>query len=110
MDSECELMANKELLKFFEVYINLYQWSAGAGATGVDWKNLCSGRCSQRADRPHGGFDKSQVKAAFHIPDTVDICCLLCLGYATEPLKKFGGRFDFHQVCYAEEYGKPFFL
>jgi nitroreductase len=59
---------------------------------------------------PMEGFSTIQVKAAFQIPDTVDVCCLLCLGYATEPLKAFGGRFTYEQVCFAEGYGQSFML
>lgn len=59
---------------------------------------------------PMEGFSATQVKAAFKIPDTVDVCCLLCLGYATEPFKHFGGRFSYEQVCFGESYGHPFFL
>lgn len=57
---------------------------------------------------PMEGFVAAQVKAEFGIPDTVDVCCLLCLGYATEPFKRFGGRFSYEQVCYGETYGQPF--
>jgi nitroreductase len=59
---------------------------------------------------PMEGFIAAQVKEAFKIPDTTDVCCLLCLGYATEPFKKFGGRFRYEQVCFGESYGHPFIL
>lgn len=58
---------------------------------------------------PMEGFVTSQVKSAFNIPDTVDVCCLLPLGYAAEPDKNYGGRFDLSQVCYAESYGNKAF-
>lgn len=51
-----------------------------------------------------------QVKAAFDIPDHLDVCCILCLGYAAEPFKRFRGRFAYPQVCYAERYGPSFNL
>ncbi len=59
---------------------------------------------------PMEGFVASEVKAAFQIPDTVDVCCLVCLGYAIEPFKRFGGRFSQTQVCYGETYGQEFTL
>ncbi|XGV97970.1 MAG: nitroreductase family protein [Leptolyngbya sp. BL-A-14] len=59
---------------------------------------------------PMEGFVSTQVKAAFNIPDTVDVCCLLCLGYADEPIKHFGGRFSIEQVCFGETYGDLFRL
>ena len=59
---------------------------------------------------PMEGFMSSQVKEAFNIPEEVDVCCLLPLGYATEPYKLFGGRFPLHQVCYGERFGEAFHL
>lgn len=59
---------------------------------------------------PMEGFIAAQVKEAFHIPDTLDVCCILCLGYANEPFKQYGGRFGAEQVCYGESYGQPFEL
>lgn len=59
---------------------------------------------------PMEGFITSEVKAAFNIPTDVDVCCVLCLGYATEPLKQFGGRFSIDQVCYEETFGEPFHI
>lgn len=59
---------------------------------------------------PMEGFVTAQVKVAFEIPETVDVCCILCLGYAAEPFKAYGGRFDLDRVYYGETYGKPFIL
>ncbi|CAA9390585.1 NADH dehydrogenase [uncultured Leptolyngbya sp.] len=59
---------------------------------------------------PMEGFVSAQVKTAFNIPDTVDVCCILCLGYANEPFKAFGGRFSPEQVCFGETYGAAFSL
>jgi len=59
---------------------------------------------------PIEGFSSVEVKAAFNIPETLDVCCILCLGYAADPLKPFGGRFSYQQVCYGESYGQPFHL
>ncbi|MBW4581774.1 MAG: nitroreductase family protein [Tildeniella nuda ZEHNDER 1965/U140] len=59
---------------------------------------------------PMEGFVSTQVKTAFNIPDTVDVCCILCLGYAAEPFKPFGGRFSTEQVCFGESYGESFKL
>lgn len=57
---------------------------------------------------PMEGFITEKVKAAFNIPEEVDICCLLCLGYTSEPYKKFGGRFAIDEVCYSESFGEKF--
>lgn len=54
---------------------------------------------------PMEGFIGDQVKAQFNIPEAVDVCCLLALGYATEPFKNYGGRFAVEQLCYGESYG-----
>ena len=55
---------------------------------------------------PMEGFVTSQVKEAFNIPTEVDVCCLLPLGYADEPIKKYGGRFNTERVCYGEVFGQ----
>ncbi|NEP80283.1 MAG: nitroreductase family protein [Okeania sp. SIO3B3] len=57
---------------------------------------------------PLEGFITSQVKEAFNIPEQVDVCCLLAMGYAAEPLKKYGGRLSLSQVCFQETYGQDF--
>lgn len=59
---------------------------------------------------PIEGFVTSQVKEVFHIPETVDVCCLVALGYAAEPFKKYGGRFSVKQVCFGETYGNDLIL
>jgi nitroreductase len=59
---------------------------------------------------PMEGFVSAQVKEAFQIPEEVDVCCLLPLGYATEPFKAYGGRFAIDQVFFAESYGERFEL
>ncbi|WP_333230654.1 nitroreductase family protein [Microcoleus sp. Pol12B5] len=55
---------------------------------------------------PMEGFVSAKVKEAFQIPEEVDVCCLLPLGYAAEPFKQYGGRFDVTQVYYSESYGQ----
>ena len=55
---------------------------------------------------PMEGFVTAQVKEAFNIPAEVDVCCLLPLGYADEPIKKYGGRLDTERVCYGESFGQ----
>ncbi|NES97596.1 MAG: nitroreductase family protein [Desertifilum sp. SIO1I2] len=58
---------------------------------------------------PMEGFVSAQVKEAFKIPDEVDVCCLLPMGYAAEePKKAYGGRFDVEQVFFAESFGEQF--
>lgn len=59
---------------------------------------------------PMEGFVTSQVKEAFNIPESVDVCCLLCLGYSKAPHKQPGGRFGIEQVCFDESYANPFQL
>lgn len=56
---------------------------------------------------PMEGFVTTQVKEAFQIPEEVDVCCLLALGYADEPFKQYGGRFGRDRVCFGESYGEP---
>ena len=55
---------------------------------------------------PMEGFVAGQVKEAFNIPAEVDVCCLLPLGYADKPIKKYGGRFSTERVCYGESFGQ----
>ena len=55
---------------------------------------------------PMEGFVTAQVKETFNIPVEVDVCCLLPLGYADEPIKKYGGRLDTERVCYGESFGQ----
>lgn len=59
---------------------------------------------------PMEGFVSDCVKEAFNIPDEVDVCCLLALGFATEPYKQYGGRFGFDKVFYGESFGNDFLL
>ncbi len=51
---------------------------------------------------PMEGFVTAQVKEAFNIPPEVDVCCLLPLGYAKEPLKQYGGRFQNEKIFFNE--------
>lgn len=53
---------------------------------------------------PMEGFVSAQVKEAFNIPAEVDVCCLVPMGYAAEPFKLYGGRFDVGQVFYGETF------
>jgi nitroreductase len=55
---------------------------------------------------PMEGFVGAQVKEAFQIPEEVDVCCLLALGYAAEPYKQYGERFGIDQVFFGESYGE----
>ncbi len=55
---------------------------------------------------PMEGFVSAKVKEAFQIPEEVDVCCLLPLGYAAAPLKQYGGRLDVTHVYYSESYGQ----
>lgn len=57
---------------------------------------------------PMEGFFSAKVKEAFNIPELVDVCCLLALGYATEPFKQYGGRFGLDKVLFGEKFGEKF--
>lgn len=59
---------------------------------------------------PLEGFVAKPLREYFQIPDTVDVCCLLALGYADEPLSEYGGRFGNQKLCYGEIYGETFNL
>ncbi|NET90671.1 MAG: nitroreductase family protein, partial [Kamptonema sp. SIO1D9] len=59
---------------------------------------------------PMEGFVATQVKAAFNIPEDVDVCCLLALGFAKEPFKEYGGRFALDKVYFGESYGDKFII
>jgi len=59
---------------------------------------------------PMEGFVSAQVKEAFQIPEEVDVCCLLALGYVAEPFKPYGGRFGLDKVYFGESYGQTFTL
>jgi nitroreductase len=53
---------------------------------------------------PMEGFIQFQVRQAFGIPEEVFVCCLIPLGYATEPLKSYGGRFPLGQMVSEERF------
>lgn len=57
---------------------------------------------------PMEGFVTTQVKEAFKIPEEVDVCCIVAMGYASEPFKKYSGRFSIQTVCFGETYGDFF--
>jgi hypothetical protein len=59
---------------------------------------------------PLEGFVAKPLREYFQIPDTVDVCCLLALGYADEPLSEYGGLFGTQKLCYGEIYGETFNL
>jgi nitroreductase len=56
---------------------------------------------------PMEGFDPAGVKAEFGIPDEAEVVALVAIGRATEPDKKYAGRFSLDQIVYAEKYGEP---
>lgn len=59
---------------------------------------------------PMEGFASNKVKEGFQIPEEVDVCCLLAMGYAAEPFKEYGGRFGRDRVFYGESFGESFQL
>ncbi|HEY9868389.1 MAG TPA: nitroreductase family protein [Candidatus Obscuribacterales bacterium] len=54
---------------------------------------------------PMEGFWEDKVKEAFGIPHDVRVIALLAIGYAQEPDKPFGGRFDLSKVVFEETWG-----
>lgn len=93
------LFENKPSFETIEAWTNRHTMLAVAHMLIVA-KSLGIDSC------PMEGFISSQVKAAFQIPDEVDVCCLVALGYAAEePQKLYGGRFDISQVFYGERFG-----
>lgn len=98
-----------QLFEFHPCYENIEAWTNRHTMLAV--AQLMIAAKSFGVDScPMEGFIATQVKEAFNIPAEVDVCCLLCLGYATEPYKQYGGRFDIEQVCYGESYGQQFEL
>lgn len=95
-----QLFENKPSFEAVEAWTNRHTMLAvahlliAAKALGVD-------SC------PMEGFSAAQVKEAFQIPPEVDVCCLVALGYAAEPFKGYGGRFETQQVFYNETFGQP---
>lgn len=55
-------------------------------------------------------FNASEVKAKFQIPDHLDICCLLAMGYSPNPFQRQGGWFAMETVFFGESYGNPIVL
>jgi nitroreductase len=55
------------------------------------------------------GFDPSQIKEEFGVPDDHTICGLIALGYALD-LNPAPGRFGLDHVCYQEHFGQPWTL
>ncbi len=49
-------------------------------------------------------YVQNYVRAAFGMPEDIFVCCLIPLGYAADPLKNFGGRFDLDKVVFEERY------
>jgi len=93
------LFENKPCFETMEAWTNRHTMLAVAHMLIVA-KSLGVDSC------PMEGFSSSQVKAAFAIPDEVDVCCLVALGYAAEePAKRYGGRFEISQVFFGERFG-----
>jgi nitroreductase len=95
------LFANKPSFESLEAWTNRHTMLAVAHLMIVA-KSFGVDTC------PMEGFITAQVKEAFNIPEEVDVCCLLPMGYATEPFKAYGGRFAAEQVCYGESFGNSF--
>lgn len=95
-----QLFENHPCFSFLETWTNRHTMLAVAHLMIVA-KSFGVDSC------PMEGFVAEKVKAAFKIPDEVDVCCLLPLGYAAEPFKQYGGRFAVEKVYYGESYGEP---
>jgi len=98
-DAIPQLFENRPSFESLEAWTNRHTMLAVAHLT-IAAKSFGVDSC------PMEGFVAAKVKEAFKIPEEVDVCCLLPLGYAAEPLKKYGGRFDLAQVYYSESYGE----
>jgi nitroreductase len=94
-----QLFENHPSFSFLETWTNRHTMLAVAHLA-IAAKSFGVDSC------PMEGFVGDRVKAAFNIPAAVDVCCLLPLGYAAEPIKQYGGRFDLAQVYYSESYGE----
>jgi len=55
---------------------------------------------------PMEGFEEDKVKQAFDIPESVRVVCLLAIGHARMPDKKFPGRHDLKRVVFHEQWGR----
>ena len=55
---------------------------------------------------PMEGFEEDKVKQAFDIPEHVRVVCLLAIGHAQMPDKKFAGRYDLNRVVFHEQWGR----
>ncbi|MBH8576452.1 nitroreductase family protein [Nostocaceae cyanobacterium CENA369] len=96
-----EFFANHSSFETMETWTNRHTMLAVAYMTIVA-KSFGIDSC------PMEGFDSAQVKEAFQIPEEVDVCCLLALGYPQEPFKQYGGRFPSDRVFFNEKYNAPF--
>ena len=94
-----QLFENKPCFESMEAWTNRHTMLAVAHLA-ISAKSFGVDTC------PMEGFISAQVKEAFNIPPEVDVCCLLPMGYAAEPFKQYGGRFDIEQVFFAESFGE----
>jgi nitroreductase len=56
---------------------------------------------------PMEGFVEAKVKEAFGIPEEVRVVCLLAIGHAQMPDKKFAGRHPIERVVFKENWDSP---
>jgi len=54
---------------------------------------------------PMEGFDPAAVKREFGLPDNAEVVALLAIGFAKEPDKPYGGRFDLSEFVFDEHFG-----
>jgi len=56
---------------------------------------------------PMEGFDPAAVRNEFGLPENAEVVALLAVGFAQEPDKPYGGRFELSEIVHDEHFGKP---
>lgn len=56
---------------------------------------------------PMEGFDPEAVKREFGLPENAEVVALLAVGFAQDPDKPYGGRFDLSDIVHDEHFGRP---
>lgn len=102
-------MAIPPFFQFKPCYHSYEAWSNRQVMIAVTYLMLAAQSLGVNTS-PMEGFVAKPLREYFQIPDTVDVCCLLALGYADEPFSQYGGRFGTDKLCYGEMYGESFNL
>jgi nitroreductase len=56
---------------------------------------------------PMEGFYEDKVKSVLNIPDEVRVVALLGIGRRKGPDKRYGGRHEVRDICFAEKWAEP---